>query len=491
MITKFTSLLLLLTICGVRAQQDQEENISVEYLSGSTVKIAQLVGDYDREQQAPTSNLTESRYGLSSTDLGVPFRHNGRIYILFGDSFGSPGGDAIAHTTDANPEDGIDLTFITDSTGTYKPVNIPGISQDGFEVPMEGISVGGKMYIYHTTDHTDTVVMGRSVAAVSEDDGQTFSYLYDLSRKHFINVSIVEVDLAVWPGFPLSTGDGLVLFGSGSYRQSDVRLAFQPADQIETVQSLRYYIGLDEAGIPMWSADEDDAAPLFSQPCVGELSVSFNPFLRKWLMLYNCDSPRGINFRTADAPWGPWSEPRVLFDPWLDNGYCHFIHVNWEFQQCDSVHDPGKENTWGGEYGSYQFEELAIGNDSTTTIYFTMSTWNPYTVVLMKSTLYLLALPTFAEDGNPKLPARFQLLQNYPNPFNPSTAIDFVIPKSGHVTLNVFNLLGQEVAALINEVMEEDPHRVNFDAANLPSGIYFYQLRTDNFNRIKKMTLLR
>src|SRR5436305_930911 len=59
-------------------------------------KIAQLVGDYDRERQQPTANRTESRYKLVSTDLGVPFHHKGRTYLLFGDTFGPPKGDAIS-----------------------------------------------------------------------------------------------------------------------------------------------------------------------------------------------------------------------------------------------------------------------------------------------------------------------------------------------------------------------------------------------------------
>ncbi len=91
--------------------------------------------------------------------------------------------------------------------------------------------------------------------------------------------------------------------------------------------------------------------------------------------------------RAADQPWGPWSEPQIIFHPWSDNGYCHFMHTSWEFKKCDSVHDPGRENVWGGEYGPYQFEDFAVGDDSITTIYYTMSTWNPYTVVLMKATL--------------------------------------------------------------------------------------------------------
>ena len=474
----------------------QAQTGNVEYLPGSTVKISQLVGDYDRQFQTQTSNLTESRYRLISTDLGVPFRHNGRTYVLFGDSWGAPVGDAIAYTTDTNPEDGIELTFITDGTGTYKPVQIPGISQEAFEVPMEGVSVGGNMYIYHTTDNSAAVTMGRSVVAVSEDDGQTFRYLYDLSQTHFINVSIVEVNLVEWPGFPLDSGSGLVLFGSGDYRQSDVRLAFQPAEQIEMPQSLRYYTGFNQAGMPLWSANEDDSTPLFSQPCVGELSVTYNPFLRKWLMLYNGDPPRGINFRTADAPWGPWSEPQLLFDPWLDNGYCHFMHVDWQFNQCDSVHDPGRENEWGGEYGPYQFEDLATGNDSTTTIYFTLSTWNPYTVVLMKSTLKLLSVPNVVDAENPALPIEFFLKQNYPNPFNPTTEIRYGLMTPEFVTLRIFNILGEEIITLVKKHQHAGTYSINWDGKDangkpVTSGIYFYQIQAGELTKVNKMSLLK
>ena len=151
---------------------------------------------------------------LAGTDLGVSFRHKGRTYLLFGDTIGPPGGDAFAWTTDDNPEDGLDLTFLDDGNGTYRPLTIPGISQRDFEVPMEGTSVGGRMYVYHTTNHSETVPMGRSVVAVSEDDGKSFRYLYDLSHQHFINVSVVEVKAQDWKGVPQRRGDGLFLFGS-------------------------------------------------------------------------------------------------------------------------------------------------------------------------------------------------------------------------------------------------------------------------------------
>ena len=361
-------------------------------ITARATKISQLVGDLDKQFNRPTENLTTTRYQLQATDLGVPFRHNDRTYLLFGDSIGGPGGHALAYTTDTTAANGLHLQFIHDATGAYKPIIIPGVSHQDFEVPMAGVSVDGKMYIYQTTDSTHGdgwTDMGRSVAAVSTDDGQTFKYLYDLSRQKFINVSITQVDSANWNGLPQKQGAGLVMFGSGKYRKSNVYLAFQPSAEINSPSSLRYWAGLDRAGQPIWDGHEGAAKFLFDQPCVGEFSVSYNQFIRKWIMLYNCDMThlRGINLRTADQPWGPWSEPQIIFQPWDDKGYCYFMHTSWTFRKCDQVHGAGLENVWGGEYGPYQFSDFATGGDSATTIYFTMSTWNPYTVVLMKAGL--------------------------------------------------------------------------------------------------------
>ena len=88
-------------------------------------------------------------------------------------------------------------------------------------------------------------------------------------------------------------------------------------------------------------------------------------------------------------------------------------------------------------------------------------------------------------------PNEFQLYQNYPNPFNPTTTISFNLPKQSHVTLEVYNILGQEVAVLINEVKKAGNFKVQFDASSLPSGIYFYQLNAGEFVQSKKMILLK
>jgi len=95
------------------------------------------------------------------------------------------------------------------------------------------------------------------------------------------------------------------------------------------------------------------------------------------------------------------------------------------------------------------------------------------------------------EDFHAEVPADFTLHQNYPNPFNPSTKIKFVIPKSSFITLIVYDVLGKESAILVNEETPAGNHEVEFNATNLPSGIYFYRLQAGSFVETKKMVLMK
>jgi hypothetical protein len=90
-----------------------------------------------------------------------------------------------------------------------------------------------------------------------------------------------------------------------------------------------------------------------------------------------------------------------------------------------------------------------------------------------------------------RLPNEFGLEQNYPNPFNPSTRIDYALPAREHVRLSVYNVLGQEVALLVNDVEEPGYKTVSFDASVLPSGVYTYTITAGMFTDVKKMLLVK
>ena len=102
----------------------------------------------------------------------------------------------------------------------------------------------------------------------------------------------------------------------------------------------------------------------------------------------------------------------------------------------------------------------------------------------------LLNSPTIIED-NLSTPTLANLYQNYPNPFNPTTRINYEIPERSFITLKVYDVLGNEVAALVNEDRSIGNYTIEFDATTLPSGIYFYRLQAGSFVETKKMILMK
>jgi hypothetical protein len=89
------------------------------------------------------------------------------------------------------------------------------------------------------------------------------------------------------------------------------------------------------------------------------------------------------------------------------------------------------------------------------------------------------------------VPESFELYQNYPNPFNPSTVISFRLPVSSRVTLKLHNVLGQEVATLVDELKQTGEYKVVWNAAGVPSGVYFYRLQAGSFIQTKKLLLVK
>jgi len=113
------------------------------------------------------------------------------------------------------------------------------------------------------------------------------------------------------------------------------------------------------------------------------------------------------------------------------------------------------------------------------------------TQVNNKSIKGLMAEIITSFSNNSKVASEFSLIQNYPNPFNPTTTINFAIPNDGFYSLKVYNPLGEEVASLINGEIPVGNHTIKFDAKNLNSGLYIYNLTGNNVNICNKMLILR
>ncbi|MBU0559304.1 MAG: T9SS type A sorting domain-containing protein [Bacteroidetes bacterium] len=113
--------------------------------------------------------------------------------------------------------------------------------------------------------------------------------------------------------------------------------------------------------------------------------------------------------------------------------------------------------------------------------------WNDYSHTLLRADLSNI---TSIADDKDKLPEQFLLFGNYPNPFNPITTISYYISRYSHVELKVYNLLGEEIEKIVNKKQTAGKYEIKFEGSNLPSGIYFYQLKTNKFIQTKKMLLL-
>ena len=104
---------------------------------------------------------------------------------------------------------------------------------------------------------------------------------------------------------------------------------------------------------------------------------------------------------------------------------------------------------------------------------------------------YTLTPGTDVNPKNKSIPEKVALSQNYPNPFNPSTVITYSLPRKSNVNLKIYNALGEEVSILVSQNQNAGNYEVTFNASNLPSGIYFYSIQTDEFVSVKKMILIK
>ncbi len=409
----------------------------------ATERICTLSAPSDPEGLLIQNNCAAA--GIAGADLGIVVDHDTgdhRLYFFFGDTTAADpdrfkdrwwsNADCMARTSAREAgQFGSNLDFLYDIDDDDEPIPRPcdvlGITQETFEVPTGGFSHAGKLYVFTTTDHYngtpitvdlmhDGNFMGRSVLAAASDWHDDFLIVpgHDDISNHtreasggfkFINIAPWKIRNDDWKHLPSNAvpgGEGLILMGSGRYRESQTCLAYVPlppgGDPV--FSEWRYLSGFaapsaesGPCGTPQWSPKQEDALFLWNDSAffpggrvvpqnkgvVGELSIAFIPQLRLWIALYWDTATR-----SATHPWGPWSDPIKLFD-WFRDQH----DPNGPVDPADPR--PRYIAPGGASYGPYivpRFTEYepVTGN---VTFYYAMSTWLPYAAVLLKTTVRL------------------------------------------------------------------------------------------------------
>jgi hypothetical protein len=442
-------------------------------LVGPVEKICQLNGERDWASGQFTAARTMTNAGLDAGDLGYPVEHDGKLIVLFGDSWPAhhPGGaageippdDALGITTRTQAPDTtgcIGLAIQTSTPRTFARATVTGptrIHQGFFNVPSGGVSVAGRLYAFFWTDHCGNPAqlmpspdaplapvapsaacpetagrssIGRSVLAESRDDGLTFTLSTADGRPVSMPIGFVyvtAVDTTTIPDLPAEQRLGVLIFGVPRYRASIPYLAYAPVASFADPSTWKFFTGVAH-GQPTWvSAGEwsgqggADWAPtaqaeLFTPihpwgRCVGEFSVTWNRPLRSWLMMYNCDHV-GILARVARAPWGPWSSPTVMISRLSPGVQCTLI---MRPTRCGDQRNywpvnPDGSFVEGGFYAPFVLDRFtqdagADGFAHKATIFWTLSTWNPYVVVIMRSTIEATSAQSSPEPSMHPLPS--------------------------------------------------------------------------------------
>ncbi len=370
----------------------------LRYVPGSSIKVEQLLGEEDKQLHQPTLSQTATRYGIEGTDLGSSFEYAGRVFFLFGDTVGrlSRALDTIGTTDATDPESGVRLDFLKAGSG-YLTIEPPGISMGPFEVPVAGISLGWQAYVIVSTNHSEVRSTDRSVLTkfTPPANFQPLRTISQLPNGHFVKMAL-HIEPGTIAGLPPG-GPFILVWGTGAYRGSDAYLSVVPVAAFETGKGTRYFAGLSAGSTPIWSEEESDARAIVQNGTMGDLSVTWCKDLGLWLMTYDSrdPAPRGVLFSYSQSPWGPWSEPQIIFNAVRDGAVGKFIH-NPQAVPNDGLAGPvigrGQANpqaVHGGAYAPYVVERWTKLQGSEIAIYYVLSTWNPYVVVLMKSRLHV------------------------------------------------------------------------------------------------------
>jgi hypothetical protein len=391
--------------------------VVLTYVPGSSVKVEQVIGDCDWSDvpygtsgtcHEPTPSQTITRAKVLGTDISYSWEANGKLMFVFGDTLGANvdfhGHDPIAWSSSTDPDAGLVVNFYVQGDGTPLFVEPPGVKMGGFDVPNSGITLADGTYVVCNTGADgslpDVHQNAYSILAKFDEGTQTFTTgrtISSLPGGHFVFDALH------------ASGTDVFTFGFGAYRASDVYLARTPAAGFWMGAGAQVFAGLVN-GVPTWSDQESAAVPVVidnplhvlppDPPTIGGVSVAWSADLGLWLMTYdggrNLGTTTGIWFTYAEQPWGPWSAPQLVFNATRDGAYGSYIHLPGHVPPGPAgpvTANADAASTPGGVYAPELIERFTRVAGDTLTISWTMATWNPYTVVRMKSSFRIARSP--------------------------------------------------------------------------------------------------
>ena len=392
--------------------------VSLTWITNSSVKLEQVIGDVDWATGSNTVSLTATRFNIVANDLGSSFISGTNLIFLFGDTRGSNidyhAADPLAWSTTPRGQQGLLLNFYTNHTGSNVFINPPGISMAGDDTPNAGISISNVIYLVCNTGSTTTTTNDKHAddysVLVTFDDTKLNSSGSPFQTNRIISVT-TNGGHFVYTSLH-AMGTNILIFGEGNYRKSDIFLSSVPGSSFVNGVGTLYFAGLTN-GQPAWTAFETNAVPIVQDnptngpawpndsPTVARLSVVYSTGLGLWLMTYdggrNASDTDGIYFSSAAQPWGPWSNPQLIFNASRDMGYGVFMYnpTNNPTGPAGPTADPAKNNptnTTGVVYSPSLIEPFTTISNNILHLYYLMSTWNPYTVVKMHSAFSIVPI---------------------------------------------------------------------------------------------------
>jgi uncharacterized lipoprotein YddW (UPF0748 family) len=200
-----------------------------------------------------------------------------------------------------------------------------------------------------------------------------------------------------------------------------------------------------------------------------------------------------LSGKTARVQWGPYTiEEAGYYDvfvniPGISLPLADCMYIIKDADGTDTVY--AAQSSLAGSWlniGNYSYNK---GDKFSVMLSSTAATDTAKYIVADAVKLKRVLSPVSVDDE--VIPERFKVSQNYPNPFNPATTISYTLPARGNVSVKVFNMLGQEVARLVNDVKEAGTYNVTWNAAGCSSGVYFYNVTYNDKSTVKKMILLK